>query len=217
MAAGGEWPSILADLTEQIDDLVKIKGVNFPYHPGWAKTGYFRWKPELMLKRLRSSDVSSEDIVFYHDSDVNTRPDYLSGVESWASWVEQEMKGFDVLVFLDSHRKIQSDVKPEVRELFLGRVRGRLPLSSLWAGAFAVRNSPGGLAFVEAWTAFCGDFDLLGPQTREVRVGRFWWHSGDQALLTMLWHTRRARFKNLSKIKLVNLAKAGNSRIIPPV
>ncbi len=187
--ADASWRVRLRDMSEEITGHPEFES-SLRWQRGWARLGLFSWKPRLILHRLLSSDVASEDIVLYHDSDCSKYPEYLRGIPRWGPWLRRIMKGFDVLVFRDNRARLVSDTKPELWEQFFREVDVR-DLKHLWAGAVAVRKTAAGVGFIRKWDTLAKDFGNLSPITRAAGETGFAQHAPDQAILTCLRHCRR--------------------------
>lgn len=184
--ADDSWREEFQDYSEQIRN-----------HPGyspelrvntsWARMGLLRWKPRLIMDFLTGIDVKEGDIVLYHDADTEKYPDYLFGVERWAKWLRRRMEGLDVLCFDDNHAPLASDAKPELFDVIPQTPSLSRP-HHIWAGAIAVRKSPGGQDFVSRWFELC-TFDNVSPITKQPTPEGFVQNSVDQAVLGSFWYS----------------------------
>jgi hypothetical protein len=84
---------------------------------------------------------------------------------------------------------VRSDVKTELLEEFVGN-EDWTKLKHLWAGAIAVRKTPEATNMIEEWLRLCSRFDNLSPLTNDPEAEGFSQHSLEQAVLSMLWHSR---------------------------
>lgn len=185
--ANHTWSEDFQDYTEQIRNHTGYSP-ELRVNNSWAKMGLLRWKPRLIMDFLSSTDVSEGDIVLYHDADTEKYPDYLFGVERWAKWLRRRMRGLDVLCFDDNHAPLASDAKPELFDV-IPQIPSESRPHHIWAGAIAVRKSPGGLEFVSRWFELC-TFDNVSPITKLPTPEGFVQNSVDQAVLGSFWHSQ---------------------------
>ena len=209
LAADPSWEDYVSDVTEKIESDERYSS-ELPWNREWARVGFFRWKPKLILHELLSDDTRPGDIIFYHDPDVSKYPEYFKGVRSWSNWLRSRMANLDVLAFDDNGARISSDVKPELIEQFLAGEK----LSSLrhiWAGAIAVRKNEEGISFARAWKQG-SQFEAVGPFTATPPPPGFVWNSCDQAVLTALWHSQGHLAESIRR----EVQPLYRSRAIPP-
>ncbi len=204
------WRSRFHDYSEVIRNDPRFSP-DLKWSPSWARTGLFSWKPRLILDSLLRPEVQPGDVVFYHDLDCDKYPEYLQGVKRWPRWLRRQMQSTDVLTFRDNRARFVSDVKSEVWQSFFSpNEAGKL--KHVWAGAFAVKKTQAGIAFVEMWDSMAQDEELLLPFTVDVSQPFFSQHVPDQSLLACLSKSPRHWPRGLS-LKEINLK---NSRVIPP-
>jgi hypothetical protein len=159
------------------------------YNPGWARIGFLAWKPYVLARELSRDDLVEGDIVMYHDVDVRKYPDYRAHVEHWRSVSLAILDELGTDVFAPVGLPMGIDVKAFLVEKYLDRsyrqVRG------VWAGLVVVRKSAMSIEFVEAWGRMCADLDDIAPLPNPHPYPEAAWHSGDQAVLSVLAATWR--------------------------
>ena len=146
----------------------------------WASLGFMRWKA-LLLKSLMS-DVPKGAMVMYHDVDCIKYPQYLVGVESWPLLSEALLSEVRSDIFMP-----YEDALLEVgcKRFLLDKygVDGVQP--SLWSGVFIFRNSDLSMRFISEWLSM-STLENSAPIPDEGGNDRFFWHSPDQSIATVL-------------------------------
>jgi len=210
IASDPSWADTLRDRT---DEVLSHPGFNdsIRFNPSWLKIGFHAWKPRLLADLAKPGLYDSGDIVLFHDANWAKYPDYLRKLRSQPRWLEKKMKTKDLVLFNDNSAPIESDTKIEVLERFFP-FGGYLGLPHVWAGALAFRVDSEATDFLSAWWAASEDTSLLTPITRAPEAPGFLWNSGEQALLSALWHSHTQQNPSFPG-ELVYLHR---SRVIPP-
>lgn len=174
----------------------------------WAATGFLRWKPDAILQRFDSADIQENELLVYHDCDWKSYPEYLDGLHDQTEFFLRETQNYDVLLFQDSDEPIRKGVKTE---LLLSRLLWEFPwqeIPGVWAGSLVVRKNARGRKFLKAWIRSCSPWAVT-QATVFPRAKGFFWHTNEQACLSILWHRNQA---NQRRWRLMPL----HGRAIPP-
>ena len=154
------------------------------YNSTWARVGFLAWKPYALWKELARDDLNDGDIVMYHDVDLRKDPDFRAHVAQWRTLSLAILDELETDVFAPVGLPMGVDVKAFLVERYLDasyrHVRG------VWAGLIVVRKSAMSAAFVEEWQQMSADLDNVSPLPNPHPYPEAAWHSGDQAVLSVL-------------------------------
>lgn len=182
------WGKTLQDQTEIVTGNPDFTP-DLKWNQNWARMGFQLWKPRLILETLLDASIDVGDIVLYHDANVSKYPEYKRGVLNAPKWLEKTMRRHDIIFFRDNRSRLVSDVKKEVLDEFLPGIDAE-GLKHVWAGAIALKKSQVSINFVREWLQLCEQPRLLGPITHFQHVPGFVRHSHEQALLSVLFHSK---------------------------
>tara|TARA_B100000767_G_scaffold27340_1_gene23774 strand:+ start:3254 stop:4099 length:846 start_codon:yes stop_codon:yes gene_type:complete len=200
IANESKWLNIFKDQREWTKEQIRLTGTNFPWNKNWAALNFLLWKPILIRDILLNNDlIKTGDIIFYHDINIKTYPEYLHGMHKWKDFIHDHMKNKSILLFNDNNMTINKDAKKELIDKYLNNTEDPNKLHHIWAGALAIRKDETGVSFINEWYNICIDKSNRSPVTSYPNEPDFIWHSQEQACLSILYHLNSIKFKD--KIK----------------
>lgn len=160
---------------------------NIPLHvENWSAQNFLLWKPALLSHLLAESfeGIEEDDILFYHDANVEKFPEYLEGVRSWRRLARKYTKRTSVVLFHDNDIRLKQDVKPDLLERTLGS--SSRELRHIWAGAAIFKKNAESRAFVESWLRLSLELDNRAPVPMRKPCSDLLVHSQEQACLSVV-------------------------------
>ncbi len=188
IAEDPSWETTLEDASPRIESS-PLFSPKQKWNKGWAQMGLQLWKPRLIAESLRREDIREGEVVLYHDINLRKYPIYERGIVRGAKLVPRMVGRNHGLFFRDNRASVRSDVKTELLKEFVVD-EDWTELKHLWAGAIAVRKTPEATEMLEEWLRLCSRFDNLCPLTSDPEAEGFSQHSLEQAVLSMLWHSK---------------------------
>lgn len=167
--------------------MVKNFNIDCLANAGAGFTGFYRWKPYIILKALEG--MTNGDIVFYRDCNVAKYPNYLVGsrcIRESVGFVLQQNQ-IDIYVPIEKHDfKMRHYIKKEVFDAFNIDIEKHKDDLLLNASMMVVRKSAYSVSFITKWLNMCMVDDLIDSIARIPQDIEFRHNTYDQALLNML-------------------------------
>lgn len=179
-----------SDLLETNPVMVKDFKTEFIHNPGSSTTGFFRWKPHIILETLEK--MQDGDILMYRDCNVKKYPQYLKGVASIRELCRfvLHVNNTDIYVPIEGFGlQCKHHIKKELFEW-----SGVPDAFEKWgcklsinASLIVARKSEASLRIVREWMDACLQDDLLSPvHNKNIQDPAFRWSPGDQPLLNII-------------------------------
>jgi hypothetical protein len=182
---------------------------SFAWNENWAALNFLQWKPALIYEELMNSkNINFGDILFYHDVNVTKYPEYLKNIEKWPKFLLSNMRNKSILLFNDNNMLLRVDCKKELIDKY--KCEEFENEAHTWAGAIAIRKDENGIKFINEWVKMVNDLDNVSPITNYGDREGFYWHSQEQACLSILFFLNSEK----SFVKKIFLY---NQRAIPPI
>jgi len=180
---GDEVSRLTADHREWVEQHPRRSELR-NYNSGWARVGFLAWKPYVLAKELARDDLDEGDIVMYHDVDLRKYPEFREYVAHWRTLSVAILDDLETDLFAPMGLPMGVDVKAFLLERYLDatyrQVRG------VWAGLIIARKSAMSAAFVDEWMRMAADPDNVSPLPNPRPYPEAAWHSGEQAVLSVL-------------------------------
>ena len=154
------------------------------YNRGWAKAGFFSWKPFLLHALLHDEMILPGDVIFYHDVNFQKYPAYA---RTPAEWRDVSLRILDELgcdIFCAAGLRLESDAKAFLVRRYLRESAGLD--RGVRASLIIFRKSRQSLEFVDEWKPMCDDLDNISPLPNPKPYAGALWHSPEQSALGVL-------------------------------
>jgi hypothetical protein len=211
-----KWKKIFKD---QEPEMIKLsKKSKFKWNKKWARINFFEWKPNLINFFFEKELKSKNEILIYHDFNIDKYPEYLLNLQSLKKWTEVKMNNCDILLINDSKKYLTKDCKKELLDKYL--IKNYENYHHIWGGLIVLRKTRIAKQFIKEWKKLTSELDNRSQFTKYQNYKDFVWHSCDQACLGILYYLwKKKKPKKFKKIKCINLYNSRNihlkkSRII---
>jgi hypothetical protein len=167
--------------------MIKNFDIDSKANMGSGYTGFFRWKPFIILEELKK--VRYGDIILYRDCNIKKYPNYLIGLDSI-----KETIGFifqqtneDIYIPIENETyKNYNYIKQEVFDYFKLDTTEYKNYPLLNASMILLRKSKKSIKLIREWLNLCMNDDLIDGTLRLEQDKLFRHNTFDQAILNLL-------------------------------
>jgi hypothetical protein len=193
------WENILYDheqAARHIESKQRPGSINIP----WANLNCLLWKPAIMSAMLsEDSEIEEDSIIIYHDIDYQKYPMYKKNFAEVGPFVKNTIKNHSILLITDALINLYIDCKQEVLRKYLNS-EGRT-LCHRWAGCLAMKKNSHSREFCLDWFNLTSKHEVRSQITSFDNYQDFFWHSPEQATLSVVYYLWKYRFMKGRHVK----------------
>lgn len=166
----------------------------------WVNLNCLLWKPAIMAAMLsEESEIEEGTIIIYHDVDLQKYPMYKNNFKEVGLFIKNYIKNRSILLITDALINLYIDCKQEVLRKYL-KSEGRT-LCHRWAGCFAMKKNQYSREFCMDWLNLSSNHEVRSQITSFDNYQGFFWHSPEQATLSVTYYLWKYRFMKGGYIK----------------
>lgn len=141
--------------------LVSEYKVQNPYNPGVHNIGYLKWKPYIILEKLKN--INDNEIVYYRDSNIIKYPVMINGINETRELIEFVLKDNDIFVPIENYPelKMKHNVKREIFEE-IGKYNDNYLEEFMFNTSIVIcKKTKRTVELMEKWLYYCNNDRLL--------------------------------------------------------
>ena len=186
------WENILYDheqVVKHMESKQRPDSVNIP----WVNLNCLLWKPAIMSAMLaEDSEIEEGTVIIYHDVDFQKYPMYTKNFAELGPFFRNKIQDHSILLVTDALINLYIDCKQEVLRKYL-HSEGRT-LCHRWAGCFAMKKNKYSREFCKDWYNLTSKGEVRNQVTSFDNYEDFFWHSQEQATLSVIYYLWKYRF-----------------------